>query len=163
MRQLLDNLPERWRTAVQGALLGDALGVPHEFKPGHELPPSAAIQMVMPEAYQKTYTAIRCGTWSDDGSQLLALLETTGVELQCVVNDEFAGALRDLWTYASGQTAELQCPLMRLLQIEELLARHVKRRARPPAAREVEVLQDPLAGDLLAGPAIGATDVAQVS
>lgn len=85
------------------------------------------------------------------------LLESAGVELTCVVNDEFAGALGALRTYAGGETAELQCPLMRLLQIEELLARHVNRRGRAPAGKDAEVLQG-----LLAGPAIGATDVAQL-
>ena len=50
------------------------------------------------------------------------------VELKCVVNEAFSDALRELRLYAGRQTAELQCPLMRLLQIEELLGRHVSRR-----------------------------------
>ena len=85
------------------------------------------------------------------------LREACGVELTCVVNDEFASALKTLRTYAGGETAELQCPLMRLLQIVELLARHVSRVGRAPAARDTKVLQD-----MLAGPAIGATDAAQL-
>jgi len=54
--------------------------------------------------------------------------ETFGIDLECVVNEAFSSALRELRTYAAQQTAELQCPLMRLLQIEELLGRHVSKR-----------------------------------
>lgn len=75
MLQLIQQLPQKWQQAVLGALLGDALGVPHEFKDGRHLPDSRAIQMVMPEDYRKTYEAVPYGTWSDDGSQLLALLD----------------------------------------------------------------------------------------
>lgn len=39
--------------AMQGALLGDALGVPFEFKSASEIP--ADIQLVMPADYPKTY------------------------------------------------------------------------------------------------------------
>lgn len=76
------------------------------------------------------------------------LFEAEGVELQCVVNEHFYEALKDLRKFAGGQTAELKCPLMRLLQIEELLGRHVKRKM---TAGKAEVLTE-----LLDGPAIGA-------
>lgn len=75
MLQLTHHLPERWRAAVHAALAGDALGVPHEFKSGAAQPGFASIEMVMPAAYPKTYAAIPYGRWSDDGSQLLALLD----------------------------------------------------------------------------------------
>lgn len=60
---------------MQAALLGDALGVPHEFKSSQAQPRFEDIEMVMPAAYRKTYAAIPYGRWSDDGSQLLALLD----------------------------------------------------------------------------------------
>lgn len=61
--------------AVLGALMGDALGVPHEFKEADELPPLGEMDLIMPASYSKTYSAIQYGTWSDDGSQLLCLLD----------------------------------------------------------------------------------------
>ena len=53
------------------------------------------------------------------------IFETTQVELDCVVNGRFQAAMGEMREYAGRQTAELQCPLMRLLQIEQLLGRHV--------------------------------------
>lgn len=75
MLQLIDRLPEPWRAAVTAALLGDAFGVPHEFKPGHDIPGEACLGMAMPEHYPKTYPSVPYGTWSDDGSQMMALLD----------------------------------------------------------------------------------------
>lgn len=61
---------------IVGALVGDALGVPFEFKPGHDIPPGEKIEMVMPHGYPKTYSGIPYGVWSDDGSLTLCLLES---------------------------------------------------------------------------------------
>lgn len=69
-------LASRALAGILGALLGDALGCPHEFKPGHSIPAAADINMAMLKDYSKTYPAIPYGTWSDDGSQLLCLLQT---------------------------------------------------------------------------------------
>ncbi|PNG50403.1 MULTISPECIES: hypothetical protein [unclassified Variovorax] len=68
------------------------------------------------------------------------IFEARQVELECVVNDAFYSAMRELREYASRQSSELQCPLMRLLQIEELLARHVSKGVRAPTAGGAEVL-----------------------
>lgn len=76
MLQLISRLPPTWQDAVHAALLGDAFGVPHEFKRGHDVPHKAALEMVLPDSYRKTYAGIPYGTWSDDGSQMLALLDT---------------------------------------------------------------------------------------
>lgn len=73
MLELIDSLPAPWQAAVLTALAGDALGVPHEFKPGHDIPPANTLEMVMPADYPKSHGRIPYGTWSDDGSQLLAL------------------------------------------------------------------------------------------
>lgn len=56
------------------------------------------------------------------------LAETFSVGLDCVVNEAFSSAMSELRSYAGQQSAELQCPLMRLLQIEELLGRHLSKR-----------------------------------
>jgi Holliday junction resolvase-like predicted endonuclease len=78
------------------------------------------------------------------------LLVSTGVELTCVVNEDFYQALKDMRAYAGRKTEELKCPLMRLLQIEELLGRHVSKRAAGLSKTRAQVL-----GELLEGPAIG--------
>lgn len=49
------------------------------------------------------------------------------VQLECVVNEKFHACLKELREFARTQTAELQCPLLRLLQIEEYLGKHVQR------------------------------------
>jgi ADP-ribosyl-[dinitrogen reductase] hydrolase len=73
--QLISQIPPVWQGAVHAALLGDAFGVPHEFKAGHDVPHKAALAMVLPDSYRKTYAWIPYGTWSDDGSQMMALLD----------------------------------------------------------------------------------------
>lgn len=70
------NLASRALAGILGALLGDALGCPFEFKPGHAIPAAGSINLAMPKEYRKTYEAIPYGTWSDDGSQLMCLLQT---------------------------------------------------------------------------------------
>nr|WP_294866160.1 ADP-ribosylglycohydrolase family protein [uncultured Pseudogulbenkiania sp.] len=75
MRQLITGLPAPWQAAVDAALVGDAFGVPHEFKIGGNVPHKGELAMVMPASYPKTYEHIPYGTWSDDGSQMLALLD----------------------------------------------------------------------------------------
>lgn len=62
--------------AIWGALLADALGAPFEFKSSDQIPVASSISLVMPREYQKTYAAIPYGTWSDDASQLLCLLDS---------------------------------------------------------------------------------------
>lgn len=53
--------------------------------------------------------------------------EKYGVALECIVNEAFHSSLKELRQFAAAQTSELQCPLLRLLQIEELLGVHVTR------------------------------------
>ena len=43
------------------------------------------------------------------------------IDIECIVNEKFQECLVELRTYARAQTKELQCPLMRLMQIEEYL------------------------------------------
>lgn len=52
-----------------------------------------------------------------------------GIELECVVNEAFLSCLKEMRAFAGSETAELQCPVMRLLQIEEYLSRHVAKAA----------------------------------
>lgn len=74
MLELIETAAPRWRPALKAALVGDALGVSFEFQPGHSIPHGDGITMRMPSTFRKSYPAVPCGTWSDDGSQMLALL-----------------------------------------------------------------------------------------
>ena len=51
-----------------------------------------------------------------------------GVEIEFVINEDFASALSELRAYAADRTEELKSPLLRLMQIEAYLARHCGRR-----------------------------------
>lgn len=59
------------------------------------------------------------------------VMEGSQVDLECVVNLGFQAAMQEMREFAGRQSAELQCPLMRLLQIEELLGRHVNKAPTP--------------------------------
>lgn len=61
------------RGGLYGLLVGDALGVPYEFKAAWELPPIEQIEMAPPQFFDRTY-GLPDGTWSDDGAQALCLL-----------------------------------------------------------------------------------------
>ena len=49
-----------------------------------------------------------------------------GVKLEVVINKQFKACLDELKDYAASQTKELKSPVLRLLQIEVKLARHLK-------------------------------------
>jgi hypothetical protein len=55
-----------------------------------------------------------------------------GIELEYIVNERFHECLEELRIYAKTQTKELQCPLMRLMQIEEYLSKHIAKSAKYP-------------------------------
>lgn len=65
---------DRIKGAIYGLLIGDAVGVPYEFNLPEQLPEYAQIDMIPPKHFQKTYSNISIGTWSDDGAQALCLL-----------------------------------------------------------------------------------------
>ena len=65
---------DRIRGGLIGLLVGDALGVPYEFKPPALIPAPAEIEFEPPEGYPRTYPDIATGTYSDDGAQALCLL-----------------------------------------------------------------------------------------
>ncbi|MDE0638504.1 MAG: hypothetical protein OXI43_21895 [Candidatus Poribacteria bacterium] len=48
-----------------------------------------------------------------------------GIIIECIVNEKFQECLDELRNYAKHETKALQCPLMRLMQIEEYLNKHV--------------------------------------
>lgn len=84
---------DRCRAALLGAMLGDALGVPYEFKHSANIPPAKQIQMSMPHDFKKTYPAIPFGTWSDDFSQMLCLLDSLWINSGTLDLQHFADEL----------------------------------------------------------------------
>lgn len=64
------------KNSLYGLLIGDACGVPYEFKQVIQIPTFEEIDMIPPTNFQKTYPHIPLGTWSDDGAQALALLDS---------------------------------------------------------------------------------------
>lgn len=65
-----------------GQLVGDALGVPHEFTPPDRLPPPSQIEMQPPPGFNRAHLGVRPGTWSDDGAHALCLLECGRLDLK---------------------------------------------------------------------------------
>ena len=49
------------------------------------------------------------------------------IDIECIVNEKFQECLEELRNFARQQTTVFHCPLMRLMQIEESLAKHVSR------------------------------------
>ena len=65
---------ERLRGGILGLLIGDALGVPYEFREASELPPLSELEMKPPTGFPRAHASTPPGTWSDDGAQALCLL-----------------------------------------------------------------------------------------
>jgi len=64
---------QRIAGALYGALVGDALGVPYEFKNAVQIP--AIVDGPPAAEYPRSHPGVPFGCWSDDGSQSLCLLE----------------------------------------------------------------------------------------
>lgn len=67
---------DRLEGGIYGLLIGDALGVPYEFKPPQEIPPEDLIEMQPPTGYRRSHGLVPPGTYSDDGAQALCLLSS---------------------------------------------------------------------------------------
>jgi len=67
------NRHERLEGGLLGLLIGDALGVPYEFRRPEELPSFDKIEMTPPKGFFPIHSDVQAGTWSDDGSQALCL------------------------------------------------------------------------------------------
>lgn len=112
----LQEPPHIWITrdriagALVGLLVGDALGVPYEFKRPEHLPPIDQVEYTPPKGYPRTYPDVPPGTWSDDGAQALVLLDSLlhsgGVDLA-----HFSGGLlrwlHDGFCTADGQVFDV--------------------------------------------------------
>jgi ADP-ribosylglycohydrolase len=93
---------DRVRGAFYGLLIGDALGVPYEFNPPQRLPSLHEIDMTPPAGFARSHARVPPGTWSDDGAQALALLDSL---LTCGRLDLDDFAQRLIGWYRSGRYA----------------------------------------------------------
>lgn len=75
-----------------GLLVGDAVGVPYEFRDADTLPPLRQIDMVPPAGFRRTYPDVPLATYSDDGAQALCLLASL-LDNDALVLDDFADRL----------------------------------------------------------------------
>jgi ADP-ribosylglycohydrolase len=66
----------RLKGGLYGLLIGDAVGVPYEFHPLSDIPARALIEMEPPARFQRAHATVKPGTWSDDGSLALCLLDS---------------------------------------------------------------------------------------
>ncbi len=53
--------------------------------------------------------------------------EKYNVEVDCIINEKFLECLKKLRNYASKETKELKSPVLRLMQVEEYLKKHVSK------------------------------------
>lgn len=56
-----------------------------------------------------------------------ALYDEFNVQLEPIINEEYAICLSQLRQYAANETKELKSPILRLMQIEERLTKHLER------------------------------------
>lgn len=68
------DLWEQIEGGLWGLLVGDAAGVPYEFREPWELPPRDQLGPQPPAGFVRSYRDVPLGTWSDDGAQALCLL-----------------------------------------------------------------------------------------
>ena len=66
---------KKLRDAIYGHLVADAVGTPYEFKSPMQIPSFENIDMIPPPGFKKSWQGVPYGSWSDDGSQTLCLLE----------------------------------------------------------------------------------------
>ncbi len=78
---------ERIKGGFWGLLVGDALGVPYEFKSPEELPDIEHIEFNPPAGFNRTYLGVAPGTWSDDGAQALCLMDSLLERDKMDIND----------------------------------------------------------------------------
>lgn len=78
---------ERIEGGMYGLLVGDALGVPYEFHPPEHLPPLEAIDLEPPAGFSRAHDGVPPGTWSDDGSHALCLLDSLTYQGRLDVED----------------------------------------------------------------------------
>lgn len=60
---------------LYGALIADAVGVPYEFTDPVDMPTLEQIDIAPPRGFKRAHATVPIGTWSDDGSMMLCVLD----------------------------------------------------------------------------------------
>lgn len=67
-----------------------------------------------------------------DVEGIIANIQTKyGVTIECIINEKFADCLAELRQFAGKETKELKSPVLRFMQIEEYLKKHLRRTSKP--------------------------------
>lgn len=104
-----------------GLLIGDALGVPYEFKAPEQIP--RVVDMTPPSDFARSHAGVPVGTWSDDGAMALALLDglmSAGEYDEGVVTDRFVGWLRAGRYTPDGRVFDVGLQTRRALEIRAI-------------------------------------------
>jgi len=67
---------DKLKGCIYGLFIADALATPYEFRSEDYMKNLTSIEMVPPHGHQRTYKEVASGTWSDEGSMTLAMMET---------------------------------------------------------------------------------------
>lgn len=67
---------DKLKGCLYGLFIGDALATPYEYRNEDYMNTLSAIEMVPPTGHQRTYKEVASGSWSDEGSMTLAMMET---------------------------------------------------------------------------------------
>ncbi|RII33089.1 ADP-ribosylglycohydrolase family protein [Clostridium chromiireducens] len=86
---------------IWGLIIGDAVGVPYEFYEASELPVLEEIDMISPKGFEKSYSNVPFGTYSDDSAQFLCVLdsyiESRGFNIDNLANKLYRWLHNGLW------------------------------------------------------------------
>lgn len=112
---------ERLEGGLVGLVVGDAVGVPYEFKEPFEIPSIDMIDMQPPRGFFPNHSSVLPGTWSDDSSQALCLFaslrECGGLDIDDLAQRMVA------WMHG-GYMAVDKCPFDVGLQTCQALTRY---------------------------------------
>jgi ADP-ribosylglycohydrolase len=112
---------EKLEGGLVGLIVGDAVGVPYEFKEPFEIPAFGKIDMQPPKGFFPNHSSVLPGTWSDDSSQALCLFaslrECGGLDIEDLAQRLVA------WMHG-GYMAVDKCPFDVGLQTCQALTRY---------------------------------------
>jgi len=55
------------------------------------------------------------------------IMEKYGIDVELIINEKFLLCLEDLRNYARMETKDIKSPVIRLMQVEEYLKKHIKK------------------------------------
>ena len=67
---------DKMKGCIYGLFVADAVATPYEFRNEDYMNKLSAIDMIPPQGHHRTYKDVKTGTWSDEGSMTLAMMDT---------------------------------------------------------------------------------------